>query len=242
MAIISPILSASQLETLAELGEERTAAVGEVLYGVGDARYPFIAILEGEAAILDAAGDEIVRHGALRLPRRAQPDDRPDGLSDRHGDAADALHRRRPRRAAAAAVRGRAARRHPALRVHRASRGAAAAPGHRLEIVGPRSSAATRAMVDYVRRARLPHTWRDPEHDDDPATAALVARSRRTSCRSCGCRAAPSCAGRAGERCGARSASAPSSAPARRSTSSSSAAGRPASAPPSTARRRASRR
>ena len=63
MASISPILSASQLATLAELGEERTAAAGEVLYGVGDARYPFIAILEGEAAILDAAGDEIVRHG-----------------------------------------------------------------------------------------------------------------------------------------------------------------------------------
>ena len=36
---------------------------GEVLYRVGDQRYPFIAILEGEVAILDAAGNEIVRHG-----------------------------------------------------------------------------------------------------------------------------------------------------------------------------------
>src|ERR671924_687961 len=60
----SPILSASQLATLAELGEERTAKVGDVLYQVGDRRYPFIAIVEGEAAILDAAGREIVRHGA----------------------------------------------------------------------------------------------------------------------------------------------------------------------------------
>lgn len=60
----SPVLSKSQLATLALHGEEHSAAVGEVLYRVGDVRYPFIAILEGEAAILDAAGHEIVRHGA----------------------------------------------------------------------------------------------------------------------------------------------------------------------------------
>jgi hypothetical protein len=45
------------------LGEERTARVGEVLYQVGDRTYPFIAILAGEVAIIDAAGREIVRHG-----------------------------------------------------------------------------------------------------------------------------------------------------------------------------------
>jgi len=60
----SPALSASQLATLAGLGEERTAGVGDVLYRLGDATYPFIAIREGEVAILDAAGNEIVRHGA----------------------------------------------------------------------------------------------------------------------------------------------------------------------------------
>jgi thioredoxin reductase (NADPH) len=59
----SPILSGSQLATLAELGEERTAGVGDVLYRVGDRIYPFIAILEGEAAIMDAADGEIVQHG-----------------------------------------------------------------------------------------------------------------------------------------------------------------------------------
>src|SRR5437868_7645311 len=59
----SPILSRSQLATLAGLGEERTAGVGDVLYRVGDGIYPFIAILEGEVGILDAAGHEIVRHG-----------------------------------------------------------------------------------------------------------------------------------------------------------------------------------
>ena len=45
------------------VGEERTARVGDVLYQVGDTTYPFIAIREGEVAILDAAGNEIVRHG-----------------------------------------------------------------------------------------------------------------------------------------------------------------------------------
>jgi hypothetical protein len=46
----SPPLSESQLRALAELGEERTADVGEALFRVGDERFPFIAILEGEVA------------------------------------------------------------------------------------------------------------------------------------------------------------------------------------------------
>ena len=60
----SPLLSSSQLATLAQLGEERTASVGDVLFRVGDRRYPLVAIVEGEVAILDAAGNEIIRHGA----------------------------------------------------------------------------------------------------------------------------------------------------------------------------------
>src|SRR5256885_12015592 len=59
----SPTLSPSQLARLAALGEERTARIGDVLYRVGDVSYPFIAIEEGEVAIIDAAGNEIVRHG-----------------------------------------------------------------------------------------------------------------------------------------------------------------------------------
>src|SRR5262245_1683251 len=49
---------------LSGLGQERTARVGELLFRVGDRSYPFIAIREGEVAILDAAGNEIIRHGA----------------------------------------------------------------------------------------------------------------------------------------------------------------------------------
>ena len=47
----SRVLSSSQLATLAEHGEERTAEVGEKLFEIGDATYPFIAILEGEVAV-----------------------------------------------------------------------------------------------------------------------------------------------------------------------------------------------
>src|SRR5581483_7750496 len=59
----SPLLSPGQLATLAEIGEERAARAGDVLYRVGDRTYPFVAILDGEVAILDAAGTELVRHG-----------------------------------------------------------------------------------------------------------------------------------------------------------------------------------
>ena len=58
------VLSPDQLRKLAQFGEERTAAVGEKLFEIGDATYPLIAILEGEAAILDGGGREVVRHGA----------------------------------------------------------------------------------------------------------------------------------------------------------------------------------
>jgi thioredoxin reductase (NADPH) len=57
------VLSASQLALLAEHGEQRTAEVGETLYEIGDRTYPFIAIVEGEVAVLDEAGNEVVRHG-----------------------------------------------------------------------------------------------------------------------------------------------------------------------------------
>src|SRR5690348_4207325 len=59
----SPLLSTSQLATISEIGEERSAAAGELLYRVGDRIYPFVAILEGAVAIIDAAGNELIRQG-----------------------------------------------------------------------------------------------------------------------------------------------------------------------------------
>ena len=174
MVSVSPILSASQLASLASHGEERTAEVGDVLFKVGDERYPFIAILEGEAVVLDSAGDEIVRHGAsgflgelnlmtgqtvfltavatqpMRYIAVEREVLRPLLFDD--GPLGDVL-------LSAFIARREALQQRQGIGV---------------EVLGPRSSAATREMVDYLRRARVPYTWRDPEHDDDADAAALV--------------------------------------------------------------------
>jgi thioredoxin reductase (NADPH) len=171
----SPTLSASQLATLRELGEERSAEVGQVLYGVGDRGYPFIAIVEGEVVILDAAGNEIVRHGpsgflgelnllsgqsvfvtaVVTEPLRYIAVDRGvlRSLLYEDGPLGDLV------------LSAFIARREALQQVH----------GLGLEIVGPHSSKATMRMLEFARSYRLPLTWRDPERADDPAAAALVA-------------------------------------------------------------------
>jgi thioredoxin reductase len=66
----SPTLSAGQLETLAELGEERTADVGDVLFRVSDRTYPFIERLPlrflffflGAAPCTEWLDDTVARH------------------------------------------------------------------------------------------------------------------------------------------------------------------------------------
>jgi thioredoxin reductase (NADPH) len=163
-----PSLSASQLATLGALGEERTAAVDDVLYRVGDTVYPFIAILEGEVAIVDADGNEIVRHGAssflgelnllsgqtvfvnavVTKPLRYIAVDR-DALRELlfdDGPLSDLV------------LSTFIARREALQRVE----------GIGLEIVGPRASAATMQMLDFVRANRLPFSWQD----DQPASGA----------------------------------------------------------------------
>jgi thioredoxin reductase (NADPH) len=177
----SPTLSASQLATLRELGEERTADVGEVLYRVGDRDYPFIAIVEGEVAIDDAAGNEIVRHrasgflGELNLlsgqtvfvtavvtePLRYVAVDRGvlRSLLYEDGPLSDVV------------LSAFIARREGLQQVR----------GLGLEIVGPHSSKATMRMLEFARSNRLPLTWRDPERVDDRAAAALIEGLDETS-------------------------------------------------------------
>ena len=159
------MLSDSQLATLAELGDEHTADVGDLLYRVGDQRYPFIAIIEGEVAIVDAAGQEIIRHGPSRFlgelnllsgqtvfvtavvtqPLRYIAVDRDvmrEVLFD-DGPLSDlVLSTLIARREALQTVEGLG-----------------------LQIVGPRSSDATMRMLDFARSNRLPFTW----HDELPA-------------------------------------------------------------------------
>jgi thioredoxin reductase (NADPH) len=169
------MLSAAQLATLAGLGEERTASVGDVLFRVGDRRYPFIAIVEGEVAILDAGGREIVRHGTsgflgelnllsgqtvfltavVTRPLRYVAVDR-DALREllfEDGPLSDLL------------LSTFIVRREALQRVE----------GIGLEIVGPRASEPTMRMVEFARSNRLPFTWREPGRTDDPDAAALVA-------------------------------------------------------------------
>jgi thioredoxin reductase (NADPH) len=157
----SPLLSPSQLETFAEVGEERSAAAGETLYRVGDRTYPFMAILEGEVAILDASGDEIVRHGPsgflgeLNLltgqtvfvtalvvkPVRyiAVERDVLRRLLFEDGPLSDLL------------LGAFIARREALQRVG----------GIGLGIVGPHDSEETMRLVEFARANRLPYTWED---------------------------------------------------------------------------------
>jgi thioredoxin reductase (NADPH) len=159
-------LSSSQLATLAAAGTELTAAVDDVLFRVGDAIYPFIAILDGEVAILDAAGNEIVRHGAssflgelnllsgqtvfltavVTKPLRYIAVDRDAlrGLLFDDGPLSDLV------------LSTFIARREALQRVQ----------GIGLEIVGPRSSAATMQMLDFARANRLPFSWQDTAPPD----------------------------------------------------------------------------
>jgi len=171
---VSALLSPSQLETLREHGEELTAEVGEVLFAIGDTRYPFIAIVEGEAAIEDAAGNEIVRHGAggflgemnllsgqtvylnavVTEPMRyiAVERDRLRPLLFDDGGLSELL-----------------------LKTFINRREALQRFDVGIEVIGPRSSKATRETVEWLKRGLFPYTWRDPDAGADAEAAALVA-------------------------------------------------------------------
>ena len=174
MASPSAVLSQGQLALLAEHGEERSADVGDVLFKVGDRRYPLIAIIEGEAAILDAAGAEIIRHGpsgflgetnllsgqtvyltaVVTKPMRYIAVEREElkTLLFEDGPLSDLL-----------------------LSTFIARReGLQSREGVGMDIIGPQSSDATRRMVDFARRNRLPATWMDTSHAENVAAVALI--------------------------------------------------------------------
>src|SRR5260221_8885447 len=60
---LSPLLSESQIAALAKIGEERSAAVGDLLYQVGDRPHSLMVVLEGAVSITDTSGNELIRHG-----------------------------------------------------------------------------------------------------------------------------------------------------------------------------------
>jgi thioredoxin reductase (NADPH) len=163
------VLSSTQFETLSEHGEERTAAVGEVLFEVGDETYPFIAIREGEASVRDAAGREIVRHGSegflgemnllsgqtvfltavVTKPMRYIAVDRETlrQLLFEDTSLADLL------------LPAFIQRREALQQLH----------GVGVEIVGPAQLGDTRRLVEFAKGMRVPHTVRDPAVDTEAA-------------------------------------------------------------------------
>jgi thioredoxin reductase (NADPH) len=159
-----PSLSTSQLERLAEVGERRTASVGDVLFRLGDTTYPFIAVEEGEVTVLDGAGNEIIRCGpgkflgelnllsgqtvfltaVVTQPLRYVEVDRIvlRDLLFEDSQLSDLL------------LSTFIARREALQQVQ----------GIGLEIVGPRSSEATRRLLEFARANHLPYSW----HDESP--------------------------------------------------------------------------
>jgi thioredoxin reductase (NADPH) len=157
------------LRTLASHGEERTAAVGDELFRIGDETYPFIAIVEGEAAVLDGAGHEIVRHsesgflGEMNLlsgqtvfltavvtrPLRYIAVERETlrTLLFEDSTLSDLLL--------------------PAFVSRREM--LQQRQGIGVEVIGPRDSHETRETIDFLKRQRLPHSWRDPAEDAEAA-------------------------------------------------------------------------
>ena len=94
---LSPILSPGHLQALAAVGEERTAAKGEFLFRIGDARYPLIVNLQSsrphdderpprelEAAEIDPEREPAHRAAAPRLDR-----DRAGGVEETDAPCVD---------------------------------------------------------------------------------------------------------------------------------------------------------
>jgi thioredoxin reductase (NADPH) len=173
----SEVLSRAQLDLLAEHGEERTAEAGEVLFEVGDQGYPFMAIREGEVAIRAESGHELIRHGPsgfvgelnlltgqtvfLRAivtePVRYIAVDRMElrTLLFDNPDLSDLLL--------------------PAFVARREL--LQSEDGLGIEVIGPRSSERTRGIAEWLRNARIPYVWRDPEHPQhaaDPEARRLI--------------------------------------------------------------------
>ena len=168
------MLSEGQLAKLGEYGEERRAEVGDVLFRVGDRRYPLIAIIEGEAAVLDQNDAEINRHGpggflgetnllsgqtvfftaVVTQPLRYVAVEREELRALLFEDSAlsDLL-----------------------LWTFMARReGLQARRGVGFEIVGPHSSQPTRELVEFARRNRLPFTWLDTDRPEQADALAQI--------------------------------------------------------------------
>ncbi|CAA9569577.1 MAG: Thioredoxin reductase, partial [uncultured Thermomicrobiales bacterium] len=165
----SATLSRAQLATLAATGEERTAAAGEVLFRVGDASYPLIAVIEGEVSVSDVNGREVARYGPLAFLGEMD-------LLSGQTVFATAVASRQLRYVAveSAALRELMSEDGPLsdllLSTFIARREALQqVPGVGVEVIGTRQGTDTRRILDFARRLGIAFTWRDPDSDDEAA-------------------------------------------------------------------------
>jgi thioredoxin reductase (NADPH) len=162
----SPLLSPSQLAALAEIGAEHSATVGELLYQVGDRTYPFVAILEGEVAIIDAAGNELIRHGPSGFLGELNL------LSGQtvfvNALVTEPLRYVAVERSALRALLNEDGQLSDLLLSTFISRREAlqSAQGVGMEIVGPHGSEQTMRILEFARANRLPYTWEDAAPSD----------------------------------------------------------------------------
>ena len=218
VATVESLFSPEQMRTLGEYGDERSAAVGDVLFKPGDRIYPLVVILEGEVAILDGSGNEVIRHGAssfvgelnlltgqtvyltalVTQPLRyiAVERERLRELLREQAQLGDVL------------LSDFTARRESLQR--RSSVG--------IEVLGPRTSSSTRALVDYLGRSRIPYVWHDGEAAEGPGLASSSPDSTIRRSPSCGFPAALICATRAPGSSRGRSGSVSTSRPTKRPT------------------------
>src|SRR3954463_1199355 len=159
---------------LAGIGIERSAEVGEVLFTLGDRGYPFIVVIEGGVAIVDAAGSEIIRPG---------PSGYAGELNFLSGQAAfvSAIVTEPLRYIAVERddLRALLFEDEPLsdllLSTFNARRELLQQrDGVGLEIIGPRSSAQTMRVLGFARANRLPFNWNDSVPPDEAAGVPLV--------------------------------------------------------------------
>jgi thioredoxin reductase (NADPH) len=170
----SAVLSDEQMDLLAANGSVKTAEAGDLLYGIGDASYPFAAIVDGIASIRDAAGNEIVRHGpngflgeqnmlsgqAVYVNAFAETDLR--YIEVPRETFRELLFENAP---FSDLVLSAFIRRREILQQQ---------PGVGIEVVGHRNDPDTLAIADFANRLRIPYERVDPDPDAEVAeTAAL---------------------------------------------------------------------
>src|SRR6266403_3348634 len=158
---LSPLLSESQIAALTKIGEERSAAVGDLLYQVGDRPHSLMVVLEGAVSITDSSENELIRHGPSdfvgelnlltgqtvfvnavvieSLRYVAVERDALRALLNENGQLSDLL------------LSAFMARREALQQVQ----------GVGVQVIGPSASETTRQLLDFLRANRLPYTWED---------------------------------------------------------------------------------